>query len=129
MHKQRADDGSTIVTFTLPNGASATVATLHGDFNGWDGEDHVLRPSEPGGQPQLTVRLGPGTYEFRYCLDGRTWVNDPDADDYVANPFGGQNSVVTLLATDAPQPLPAPIDEPPATDDSPTASPGEQSPR
>jgi hypothetical protein len=79
MHKHLGDDGWTVVTFTLPTGAAASVVTLHGDFNGWDGDHHVLLPPDDDGPPQLSLRLPPGRYEF-----------------------GGQNSVVvTALADDA----------------------------
>ncbi|MFZ0548294.1 MAG: isoamylase early set domain-containing protein [Candidatus Promineifilaceae bacterium] len=33
--------------------------------------------------------------QFRYLLDGGTWVNDPEADAYVPNEHGSQNSVVS----------------------------------
>ena len=33
-------------------------------------------------------------YEFKYHVDGDTWVNDPEADDYASNPYVEKNSVV-----------------------------------
>jgi hypothetical protein len=35
--------------------------------------------------------------EFRYLLDGRTWVNDSAADGYVPNEHGSENSVVNTI--------------------------------
>ena len=32
--------------------------------------------------------------EFRYRVDGQEWVDDPEADGYVANRFGTTNSVL-----------------------------------
>lgn len=32
--------------------------------------------------------------QFRYLVDGSSWVNDPEADGYVSNEHGSQNSVV-----------------------------------
>lgn len=32
--------------------------------------------------------------QFRYLLDGSDWVNDPEADAYVPNEHGSQNSVI-----------------------------------
>jgi hypothetical protein len=32
--------------------------------------------------------------QFRYLVDGSDWVNDPEADDYVTNEHGSQNSVI-----------------------------------
>jgi hypothetical protein len=42
--------------------------------------------------------LEPGhDYQFRYLVDGETWLNDPAADKYVPNPFGSENSVVIVV--------------------------------
>ncbi len=32
--------------------------------------------------------------EYRFVIDGDTWVNDPEADALVLNPFGGDNLAV-----------------------------------
>ncbi|PSD41980.1 1,4-alpha-glucan branching protein, partial [Vibrio sp. V02_P2A34T13] len=34
-------------------------------------------------------------FQFRYLLDDQQWVNDPSADQYIANGFGEENSLVT----------------------------------
>ena len=45
----------------------------------------------------LTLELQSGKeYQFRYLVNGTDWYNDWDADRYVPNPFGGDNSVVVL---------------------------------
>jgi hypothetical protein len=43
----------------------------------------------------LSVAVG-RRYRFRYILDGQRWENDWEADDYVDNDYGGQDSVVDL---------------------------------
>ena len=43
-------------------------------------------------------------WRFRYLLDGARWENDWAADDYVANEFGGEDSVVELSAFQTPPP-------------------------
>ena len=40
-------------------------------------------------------------YRFRYLLDGRRWENDWEADDYVDNDHGGQDSVVDLTTIES----------------------------
>jgi hypothetical protein len=35
-------------------------------------------------------------HEFKYLVDESNWVNEPEADTEVPNPFGGTNSVITL---------------------------------
>jgi 1,4-alpha-glucan branching enzyme len=33
-------------------------------------------------------------YEFRYIIDGKEYINDPEADGYIKNPFGTDNCIV-----------------------------------
>ncbi len=40
----------------------------------------------------LELELPPGTYEYRFVVDGE-WGDDPEAARRVANPFGGENAV------------------------------------
>jgi 1,4-alpha-glucan branching enzyme len=48
------------------------------------------------GSWRTTVDLATdGEYQFRYLIDGRQWLNDPEADGYTPNPYGDQNSIVT----------------------------------
>jgi hypothetical protein len=39
--------------------------------------------------------LTPGNYEYCFVVDG-TWTPDPAATRSIPNPFGGQNSVLTV---------------------------------
>ena len=39
-----------------------------------------------------------GTYECCFVVDGQ-WIPDPPAKDYVANPFGGRDSVLRVPAS------------------------------
>ena len=36
------------------------------------------------------------SYRFRYLLDGKRWENDPEANRYVPNDYGSDDSVVEL---------------------------------
>jgi 1,4-alpha-glucan branching enzyme len=81
------------VTFELPKDVAAEKAYLVGDFNGWDRRATPMRRLSDG-RYKITLDLQPQqTYQFRYLLDG-TWDNDWQADAYVANPYGSENSVV-----------------------------------
>ena len=42
---------------------------------------------------RLRLPLGE-QFQFRYRVNGDQWINDEAADDYVANEYGEQNSVV-----------------------------------
>lgn len=80
------------VTFSLPGEAGGDVVHLVGDFTDWQGRPMEQRDD---GTWKTTVELEPGrSYQFRYLVDGDRWENDWEADDYVAGPFGEDNSVV-----------------------------------
>ncbi len=36
------------------------------------------------------------SYQFRYVLGGNVWVNDMEADGYIRNTYGEENSVITV---------------------------------
>ena len=84
------------VTFTLPAEVGAGDVALCGDFNNWDtGPIPLIRDTD--GPWQVTVPLAPGnSYRFRYLLDGERWENAWDADRYEPNPYGSDNSVVSV---------------------------------
>ena len=49
------------------------------------------------GEWRASMALDAGCrYRFRYLLDGFRWENDWAADDYVPNPFGSDDSVVSV---------------------------------
>lgn len=84
------------VTFELPAEVEAEEAALLADFNQWDADANPMKRSNKGGF-KLTVSLKPGSsYRFRYLLDGQRWENDWDADGYIPNPYGTQDSVVAI---------------------------------
>ncbi len=63
-----------------------------GSFNEWKPEKTPLAPSgKDRWVGDLTVR--PGRHEYLFVVDGQ-WIPDPNAKEYVANPFGGKNSVL-----------------------------------
>ncbi|QJW88541.1 glycoside hydrolase [Spirosoma taeanense] len=87
------------VTFELPADAvnGAKTVALAGEFNNWDATAQVLKKQKDGSY-KTTVELPVGNeYQYRYILDGATWVNDSAADKYVASGVSdAQNSVVVL---------------------------------
>lgn len=69
---------------------------LAGEFNSWDYETTPLRKQKDGSYA-TTLDLETGKeYEYRYVLDGERWENDDDADKYVPNVCGADNSVVVV---------------------------------
>ncbi len=69
---------------------------IAGDFNGWVPDRDVLSRVEAQGRTRVWVkvlRLPPGTYQYRYFVDGR-WRVDPANQDISAGPMGQTNSVL-----------------------------------
>ncbi|KOH42877.1 isoamylase early set domain-containing protein [Sunxiuqinia dokdonensis] len=84
------------VTFRVSKGliGQAESVSLVGDFNGWDTAASPMSKLKTGEfTSQLTLEKGKA-YEFRYLVDGQKWLNEPDADRFVANSFGEENSVI-----------------------------------
>ncbi|HEV7348986.1 isoamylase early set domain-containing protein [Telluribacter sp.] len=88
------------VTFSVPadDAAEAKNVALLGDFNNWNSEEATSLKKQKDGSYKATLELEPGKeYQFRYCLDGEKWINDSQADKYVAAGVADEeNSVVTL---------------------------------
>jgi 1,4-alpha-glucan branching enzyme len=86
------------VTFSFPGDqASETVQAksvqLVGDFNNWSDPTPMKRQKD--GRFSVLLELEKDrAYQFRYLVDGQEWYNDWQADQYVANPFNSENSVV-----------------------------------
>jgi 1,4-alpha-glucan branching enzyme len=74
--------------------ADAKVVQVAGTFNDWRPE---ATPLEHTGSGDWAVRLTlkSGLYEYHFVVDG-VWTDDPQAEQSVANPFGGLNSVLKV---------------------------------
>lgn len=96
MKKERvANSEKWSVTFEIPVEAAAHSAAVVGDFNDWDEAAGAMKQRKDGSWTRA-VRLAPGTYSFRYFVDGMTWLNDPGADGWEPSGFGEDNSLVTV---------------------------------
>ncbi len=82
------------VTFELA--AEANQVALLGDFNEWNSASDVMKRRKDG-TFSVTVSLKPGSdYKYRFLLDGAIWQNDPEAEKYVPNTFGTEDSVISV---------------------------------
>lgn len=83
------------VTFRVPEEWAQEEVSVVGDFNDWDPEANPME--KKNGAWETLVRLKPESeYRFRYFIDGERWENDDAADDYVANEFGTEDSVLKI---------------------------------
>lgn len=84
------------VTFKLPADVEAQSANLVGEFNDWDSQATPMKRLKDGSF-SATVSLEPGrNYRYRYLLDGERWENDWEADAYLPNEFGSEDSVIAI---------------------------------
>ncbi len=97
LKKNYSKNGNTCrVTFKLPADVNAEQVHLCGEFNDWSPTKHPMKRLEDGSF-SVTVSLQPGqSYRFRYLLDDERWENDWDADAYVANQYGSEDSLIKL---------------------------------
>jgi 1,4-alpha-glucan branching enzyme len=86
---------TTTVRFSLHADGFELPVCVAGDFNDW-AEDQLAMHIDGDEHLQATVVLPRGErFEFRYHDARGRWFNDPEADDYAANEWGGMNGVVT----------------------------------
>jgi 1,4-alpha-glucan branching enzyme len=84
------------ITFELPAVVEAQTVALVGEFNDWT-TDSILLELCPDGSWRTTVPLEAGqAYRYRFLINGEKWENSWQADAYVPNPFGTDDSVVVV---------------------------------
>jgi len=84
------------VTFELPAEVSAEAASVCGDFNDWSPTAHPMQRRKNG---RLTATIAlpvDQSYRYRFLLDGTQWENDWDAEMYVSNHFGTEDSLIRV---------------------------------
>jgi 1,4-alpha-glucan branching enzyme len=82
------------VTFKLPVEINSDTVQLYGEFNNWVGQE-MTRQKKGGFSLSITLEAG-RTYQFRYLLDDSRWTNDNEADRFVPNPYGTEDSVLEI---------------------------------
>lgn len=87
------------VTFRLAkrDAGTAETASVVGEFNEWQTSATPMTRLKDGSF-KATVDLEPGReYQFRYLLDDDGWMNDTEADAFVATEFhDAENSVIRV---------------------------------
>ena len=87
------------VTFGLSKkeAGNAAKVNLVGEFNGWNETSTELTKMKSG-DFKLVLPLETGkSYQFRYLVDGNTWVNDSEADLYVNTGVSNDENCVIEL--------------------------------
>lgn len=84
------------VTFRVPAEFGAQTAVLCGDFNDWNKDDKPMRKLKDGAFSTTVSLEADQSYRFRYFLDSERWENDDQADKYIPNDYGSDDSIVEL---------------------------------
>ena len=74
------------------NAETVAIAGLNGDW-----ENFVTMTKKKDGTFIAEVSLPKESqHEFKYVIDEKEWINEPEADKEKTNEFGGKNSVLVL---------------------------------
>ena len=82
-------------TFSFTSPDAPRRVSLVGDFNNWDPKKHPMRDKGEG-LWQKAVLLEPGTYEYKFWVDGE-WEIDENSENRCPNKFGTLNNFITIL--------------------------------
>jgi 1,4-alpha-glucan branching enzyme len=77
---------------------AASDVRIAGDFNGWVPDKGVRSLIESDGETRVwtkILRLPPGTYQYRYVVDGE-WRDDPENPERGPSPVGSGSSVLVV---------------------------------
>lgn len=71
---------------------SASVVALVGEFNQWNPAAKPMK-RDPGGLWSVKIRLAPGSYQYKFVINGERWEEDPLNQHRMMNEHGTHNSI------------------------------------
>ena len=98
--KKLTKDGRMAVGFYTEPMPETDSAQIAGSFDDWQAQP-MRRLKDSRFMTMRFLQLGE-RYEFRYLVNGETWINDAEADSYTPNPYGSDNCVVTTSVDESP---------------------------
>jgi serine protease AprX len=81
--------------FVYHNRVPRTVAVA-GSFNGWSTDALHLHESRDGWWSAWLPKPQPGTYQYKYVIDGAVWLEDPANKQKEPDGLGGWNSTIKI---------------------------------
>lgn len=67
---------------------------IAGDFTNWVASSFPAR--RQGDSLFIEIPLKPGSYQYKFIVNGDTWIADPNSADFSTDPYGGKNSILTV---------------------------------
>lgn len=92
------------VTVSGSSTLAGHTCALVGTFNRWD-ELAVPMVRTGDGRWRAELELDSGAHRYKFCLDGKRWVPDPENPEAEDDGFGSANSVLRLGALGHPEDL------------------------
>jgi hypothetical protein len=80
-----------------PQGKSLSSVHVSGSFNSWAEPGTALAYDAAKDLWQVAIELDAGSYEYKFVLDGSTWISDPNNPETANDNFGGVNSVLSVV--------------------------------
>jgi len=71
---------------------------LVGDFNDWSPTTDPMTDDNSDGEWTLFYPLAPGSYAYKFVVDGKNWVPDPSNPLSEPDGFNGRNSILKIPA-------------------------------
>ncbi len=87
-------DGNILVCFYTEATPDAETVHLVGSFDDWDTNAHPMKRLKDGRFMARRIFEPDFSHEYRYLVNGETWINEEEADNYVPNIHGSYNCVV-----------------------------------
>jgi len=79
-------------SFKVEDAETIEILGLNSDW-----ENAVIMSKKKDGTFSVDVNLPKdSTHEFKYLVNEKEWINEPEADTVAPNVYGGTNSVITL---------------------------------
>lgn len=79
-------------SFKIENAETIEILGLNSDW-----QRSVIMSKKKDGSFSADVTLPKNTkHQFKYLVNEREWLNEPEADTHEPNEFGGSNSVIIL---------------------------------
>lgn len=116
--------GMTRVTFRYQPAPGARTVSVAGSFNNWTVDATPLQDPTGGGIWEAVLDLAPGTYQYKFVIDGSQWKTDETATESTDDGFGGKNSVLNVAGSTMTVGLKAGASPKPVKDGGPTPAAG-----
>ena len=84
--------------FRLEGNGGAQTVWLTGSFTSWGGNPGagaIEMTKDAGSVWNVTRTMDSGEHQYKFIVDGSSWIADPGNPNFVDDGFGGRNSVYT----------------------------------